>query len=108
MKNFKNPKNNKFEFNEIRSNFFPQFSIELSKSYYKKDKNFISIITPKILAVKSNKNAFLREIPDESNVNNFDFDYVDLFNLNRLSGNDRFDSASRIDYGLSFFKKKNK
>ena len=58
IEKFQNPKNNKFEFNEIRSNFFPQFSIELSKSYYKKDKNFISIITPKILAVKSNKNAF--------------------------------------------------
>ena len=106
IEKFQNPKNNKFEFNKFRSNFFPQLSFELSKSYYKKDEDFISIITPKILAVKSNKNSFFREIPDESNVNNFDFDYVDLFNLNRLSGNDRFDSASRIDYGLSFLKKK--
>ena len=106
IEKFQNPKNNKFEFNKFRSNFFPQFSLELSKPYYKKDKNFISIITPKILAVKSNKNGFFREIPDESNVNNFDFDYVDLFNVNRLSGNDRFDASSRIDYGLSFLKKK--
>ena len=106
IEKFQNPKNNKFEFNKFRSNFFPQFSLELSKPYYKKDKNFISIITPKILAVKSNKNGFFREIPDESDVNNFDFDYIDLFNVNRLSGNDRFDASSRIDYGLSFLKKK--
>ena len=81
------------------------FSLELSKPYYRKNKDFISIITPKILAVKSNKKAFLREIPDESDINNFDFDFVDLFNVNRLSGNDRFDSSTRIDYGLSFLKK---
>ena len=56
--------------------------------------------------MKSNKKAFLREIPDESDINNFDFDFVDLFNVNRLSGNDRFDSSTRIDYGLSFLKKK--
>ena len=98
--------NNQFEFNKYRSNFFPIFSLELSKPYYRKNKDFISIITPKILAVKSNKNAFLREIPDESDINNFDFDFIDLFNVNRLSGNDRFDSSTRIDYGLSFLKKK--
>ena len=54
-------------------------------------------MTPKILAVKSNKNAFFREIPDESDINNFDFDFIDLFNVNRIAGNDRFDSSSRID-----------
>ena len=106
IEKFQNPKNNQFEFNKYRSNFFPMFSLELSKPYYRKNKDFISIITPKILAVKSNKKAFLREIPDESDINNFDFDFVDLFNVNRLSGNDRFDSSTRIDYGLSFLKKK--
>ena len=106
IEKFQNPKNNQFEFNKYRSNFFPIFSLELSKPYYRKNKDFISIITPKILAVKSNKNAFLREIPDESDINNFDFDFIDLFNVNRLSGNDRFDSSTRIDYGLSFLKKK--
>ena len=29
-----------------------------------------------------------------------------MFNVNRISGNDRFDSSTRIDYGLSFLKKK--
>ena len=106
IEKFQNPKNNNFEFNKYRSNFFPQFSVELSKPYYQKNKDYISIITPKILAVKSNKNAFFREIPDESDINNFDFDFIDLFNVNRISGNDRFDSSTRIDYGLSFLKKK--
>ena len=106
IEKFQNPKNNNFEFNKYRSNFFPQFSVELSKPYYQKNKDYISIITPKILAVKSNKNAFFREIPDESDINNFDFDYIDLFNVNRLSGNDRFDASTRVDYGLSFLKKK--
>ena len=80
--------------------------MELSKPYYKKNSNYISIITPKILAIKSNKNAFFREIPDESDINNFDFDFIDLFNVNRISGNDRFDSSTRIDYGLSFLKRR--
>ena len=106
VEKYHNPKSNQFEFNKFRSNFFPLFALELSKPYYKKDNEFISIFTPKILAVKSNKNAFMREIPDESNVNNFDFDYIDLFNINRLSGNDRFDSSTRIDYGLTFLKKR--
>ena len=106
IEKFQNPKNSKFEFNKYRSNFFPQLFMELSKPYYKKNSDYITIITPKILAVKSNKNAFFREIPDESDINNFDFDFIDLFNVNRISGNDRFDSSTRIDYGLSFLKKK--
>ena len=47
IEKFQNPKNNNFEFNKYRSNFFPQFSVELSKPYYQKNKDYISIITPK-------------------------------------------------------------
>lgn len=106
IEKFQNPKTSTFEFDKIRTNFFPQVSLELSKPFYKKDQNFITIISPKILGIKSNKKSFFREIPDESSINNFDFDYIDLFNINRLSGNDRFDSSMRIDYGLTFLKKK--
>ena len=47
IENFRIQKNNNFEFNKYRSNFFPQFSVELSKPYYQKNKDYISIITPK-------------------------------------------------------------
>ena len=32
---------------------------------------------------------------------------MDLYNLNRFQGNDRFDQSSRIDYGVSFLRKNN-
>ena len=54
--------------------------------------------------IKSNKKAFNRYIPDENNINNFELDYFDIFNINRLSGFDRFDSQSRVDYGIKFKK----
>ena len=54
--------------------------------------------------IKSNKKAFNRFIPDENNINNFELDYFDIFNINRLSGFDRFDSQSRVDYGIKFKK----
>ena len=57
--------------------------------------------------LKTSPNAFNREIPDESNVNNFYLDYFDLFNRNRLSGFYRADSVDRFDYGLSFLKQSN-
>ena len=38
IEKFQNPKNNQFEFNKYRSNFFPMFSLELSKPYYRKIK----------------------------------------------------------------------
>ena len=41
------------------------------------------------MLIKSNKDAFIRSIPDENNLNNFDPDYFDIFNVNRLSGFDK-------------------
>ena len=65
-------------------------------------KNLSALFTPKILFVKSTKNAFNRKIPDESNINNFDLDFIDLFNVNRMHGTDRLEQSSRIDYGISY------
>ena len=52
--------------------------------------------------VKSTKNAFNRKIPDESGINNFDLDFIDLFNTNRMHGTDRLEQSSRIDYGITY------
>ena len=52
--------------------------------------------------VKSTKNAFNRKIPDEGNINNFDLDFIDLFNVNRMHGTDRLEQSSRLDYGVSY------
>ncbi len=105
IEKYENPRTGNFEYNKFRANFFPQLSLEISKPYYMQKGEHTSIISPKILAVKNFKNSFNRAIPDESNINNFDFDFIDLFNINRLHGNDRFDPISRVDYGLSFLKK---
>ena len=37
IEKFQNPKNDKFEYNKYRSNFFPQLFMEFSKPYYKKN-----------------------------------------------------------------------
>ena len=102
VKKFDNPVSGKFENNEYKNNIFPQLSLEISKPYFKNSKNIISTFTPKVLFVKSTKNAFNRKIPDESNINNFDLDFIDLFNVNRMHGNDRLEQSSRIDYGISY------
>ena len=107
IEKFENPKKGRFEFSEFKSIFYPQMSVEITKPYIKNTKNYKTIIKPQFLYVKSNASAFNRGIPDESNINNFYLDFFDLFNLNRLSGNDRADNISRFDYGLSFLKQSN-
>ena len=102
VKQYLNPVNGKFEHDEYKNNFFPQFSLEISKPYFKNSKKLISTITPKVLFVKSVKNAFNRKIPDEGGINNFDLDFVDLFNTNRMHGTDRLEQSSRIDYGITY------
>jgi len=107
IEKYNNPVNGNYEFNKFKNNFYPQFTLEISKPYHKNNLKYSSIITPKIMLIKGNKKGFNRKIPDESNVNNFDFDFTDLFNRNRLAGNDREDNLTRIDYGFSFLKNSN-
>tara|TARA_B100000287_G_scaffold434370_1_gene498620 strand:+ start:2099 stop:4264 length:2166 start_codon:yes stop_codon:yes gene_type:complete len=107
IKKYDNPVKGSFDHNKFKHNLFPQFSLEISKPYQRVGKYSTSVFTPKILAVKSNRNAFNRNIPDDSDINNFDLDFVDLFKVNRVHGTDRLDSLSRIDYGFSFLNKAN-
>ncbi len=107
VEDYDNPKSGKLENSKFDSIFYPQMTLEITKPYLKLTKNYKTIISPHFLFLKSTANAFDRSIPDESNVNNFDFDYFDLFNRNRLSGNDRADSITRFDYGFSYLKQSN-
>ena len=47
------------------------------------------------------KNRLLNPIinPEELNTR---YDFIDLFNVNRMHGNDRLEQSSRIDYGISY------
>ncbi len=103
IEKYNNPSSGEFENSKYKFNYFPQATLQISKPYYQKKKNSASIITPKALFVSGNKKAYSRDIPNYTDLN-FDFDITDLFNRNRLSGNDRHDSNSRIDYGISFLK----
>ena len=102
---YDNPANGRFEYSKNRINAYPVFSLKLNKPYFKSSKKYVTIIEPNVMFIKSNKKAFNRFIPDENNINNFELDYFDIFNINRLSGFDRFDSQSRVDYGIKFKKK---
>ena len=105
---YDNPANGRFEYSKNRINAYPVFSLKLNKPYFKNSKKYVTIIEPNVMFIKSNKKAFNRFIPDENNINNFELDYFDIFNINRLSGFDRFDSQSRVDYGIKFKKKSTK
>ena len=105
---YNNPANGRFEYSKNRINAYPVFSLKLNKPYFKNSKKYVTIIEPNVMFIKSNKKAFNRYIPDENNINNFELDYFDIFNINRLSGFDRFDSQSRVDYGIKFKKKSTK
>ena len=102
VKQYLNPVNGNSNTINTKITFFPQFSVEVSKPYFKNSKSLISTFTPKVLFVKSTKNAFNRKIPDESGINNFDLDFIDLFNTNRMHGTDRLEQSSRIDYGITY------
>lgn len=104
IKKYHNPKTGTFKHSEFKSNLYPQFSVELTKPYIKSTEKYTTIVKPQFMYLKTSPRAFNREIPDESNVNNFYLDYFDLFNRNRLSGFYRADSMDRFDYGLSFLK----
>ena len=105
---YNNPNNGNFEYEKNIVNAYPIFSIKLNKPYFKNSKKYTTIFEPNIMFIKSNKNAFNRSLPDENNINNFELDYFDIFNINRLSGFDRVDSQSRVDYGIKFRKNLNK
>ena len=105
---YDNPANGRFEHSKNRLNAYPVFSLKLKKPYFKSSKKYVTIIEPNVMFIKSNKKAFNRFIPDENNINNFELDYFDIFNINRLSGFDRFDPQSRVDYGIKFKKKAKK
>ena len=104
IEKYNNPKSGKFQFSDFESAFFPQLTVELTKPYIKRTKKYRTIVKPQVLFLNSTLNAFNRDIPDQSNVNNFELDYYDLFDRNRLSGNDRFDNITRFDYGISILK----
>ena len=100
---YQNPINGTFEYSKNRFNAYQYFHSKLINHIIKIQK-YVTIIEPNLMFIKSNKNAFNRSIPDENNISNFDLDYFDIFNINRLSGFDRFDNLSRVDYGLKIRK----
>ncbi len=85
----------------FRTKLYPQITFEYSKPFYKRNRNSKQIFEPKILIVGGANNGNDINIPNEDS-RSYDLDFIDLFNKNRLSGNDRLDNGSRIDYGFSY------
>ena len=101
INNYDNPLSGVFEEDYYRYRFFPQLTFQYSKPLYKDTKKSKQIFEPKVLFVGAPNTGNDLNIPNEDS-RNFDLDFPDLFNKNRLSGTDRFDSGSRIDYGLNY------
>ena len=89
----------------INQIFFLNLQLKCQSRFLNSKKKQPTLLHQKFLRLKILEILFSEGIPDESNINNFDFDYVDLYNLNRFQGNDRLDQSSRIDYGVSFLRK---
>ena len=84
-----------------KGKLYPQLTIKYSKPLYKDNKISKQILNPKILLVTGSNEGNSLKIPNEDS-RNFDLDYIDLFQRNRLSGTDRLDNGTRIDYGFSY------
>ena len=101
INNYDNPLSGVFEEDYYKYRFFPQLTFQYSKPLYKNTKKSKQIFEPKVLFVGAPNTGNDLNIPNEDS-RNFDLDFPDLFNKNRLSGTDRFDSGSRVDYGLNY------
>ena len=85
----------------LRYRFYPQATIGYQKPFYKINKVSKQIFEPKMLIVTGANNGNDLHIPNEDS-RSYDLDFIDLFQRNRLSGNDRLDNGTRIDYGFSY------
>ena len=101
INNYDNPLSGIFKEDYNRYRFFPQITFQYSKPFYKRTKKTKQILEPKMLLVGAPNTGYDLHIPNEDS-SNFDLDIPDLFNRNRLSGTDRFDSGSRVDYGFNY------
>ncbi len=101
INNYDNPISGIFKEDYYKYKFFPQVTFQFSKPLYKQTRKSKQILEPKLLLVGAPNTGNDLHIPNEDS-RNFDLDFPDLFNKNRLSGTDRLDSGSRVDYGLNY------
>ena len=101
VQNYDDPLTGLFKENYFRSQIYPQATVSVSKPYYKITKKYQQVIEPKIFMVAGANDGNDLHIPNEDS-QNFDLDTSDLFNKNRLSGTDRVDNGTRVDYGIKY------
>ena len=101
IENYSDPISGNFREKFYRNKFYPQITLGMSKPFYKLTKSSKQIFEPKLLFVAGANNGNDIQTPNEDS-RNYDLDMSDLFNRNRLSGNDRVDNGSRIDYGINY------
>ena len=101
IQNYNDPLTGVFKENYFRSQIYPQATLSISKPFYKINKGTKKIIEPRFFFVGGANDGNDLHIPNEDS-QNFDLDTSDLFNKNRLSGTDRVDNGSRVDYGINY------
>ena len=101
IQNYDDPLTGLFKESYFRSQIYPQVTVSLSKPLYKITKKYRQVIEPKIFLVAGANDGNDLHIPNEDS-QNFDLDTSDLFNKNRLSGTDRVDNGTRVDYGIKY------
>jgi len=84
-----------------RGKFYPQITINYSKPFFKINNTSKQIFEPKFLVVGGANDGNDLHLPNEDS-RSYDIDYTDLFERSRLSGSDRLDNGSRVDYGFNY------
>ena len=84
-----------------RSKFYPQITFNYSKPFFKINNVSKQIFEPKFLLVGGANDGNDLHLPNEDS-RSYDIDFTDLFERSRLSGNDRLDNGSRVDYGFNY------
>ena len=101
IQNYNDPKTGNFKEDYYRNHIYPQLSFNYSKPFFKVNKYSKQIFEPKFSLIGAANDGNDMQIPNEDSTN-FDLDTSDLFNKNRLSGTDRIDNGTRVDYGINY------
>lgn len=79
----------------------PQLVIESRLPLVRRGPHLTQILEPIVSVVAGPDSGNPSDIPNEDS-QSFQFDATDLFAANRFTGRDRFDSGTRINYGLRY------
>jgi len=86
---------------EFAGRVFPQLALDWRYPFVQSGEKIQQTLEPAVQLVAAANGKNSGDIPNEDSLD-LEFDYTNLFRLNRFTGVDRVDSGSRLSYGLNW------